>query len=86
MDYQFVMKRKKDGWHSFLVSRANENTYYVSTRGAEGVRPTHVQVSAVQPQQNLDVVEAVRLWWETEIELENWLWILIFFSGQNNRL
>lgn len=40
---------------------AQEGTYYVSTDRAEGIGPTRIQVSAVHMEQNLDVVETVRL-------------------------
>lgn len=41
----------------------DKNTYDVSAGGAEGVRPAHVQVSAVHAEQNLYVVKAVCLQW-----------------------
>lgn len=36
-------------------------TYYVSTNRTEGVGATHIEMSAVQSQENFDVVEAICL-------------------------
>lgn len=36
-------------------------TYYVGTDGTKSVGAAHVEMSAVEPQQNFDVVEAIRL-------------------------
>lgn len=36
-------------------------TYYVGANGTEGVGATHVEVSAVQPQEDFDVIEAISL-------------------------
>lgn len=35
--------------------------YYVGTDGAEGVGSTHIEMRAIQSQQNLDVIEAISL-------------------------
>lgn len=36
-------------------------TYYVGADGTEGVCPTHIEVSAIQPQEDFDVIKAVSL-------------------------
>ena len=36
-------------------------TYNVGTDWAESIGSTHIKMSAVQPQKNLDVIEAIRL-------------------------
>lgn len=36
-------------------------TYYVCTEGAEGMRPTHVEVGRVEPLEEADVIETLRL-------------------------
>lgn len=63
--FRSVVSQKSSGVDSGIIKKKSVqfcvNTYNVRTDGAEGVRPTHVQVSAVDTQQNLDVVEAVRL-------------------------
>lgn len=35
--------------------------YYVGTDGTEGVGSTHIEMRAIQSQQNLDVIEAISL-------------------------
>lgn len=50
----------------FRSDVVDKNTYDVSAGGAEGVRPAHVQMSAVHAQQNLYVVKAVRLQWRQD--------------------
>lgn len=36
-------------------------TYYVCTEGAEGMSPTHVEMSRVKPLEEADVIKALRL-------------------------
>lgn len=36
-------------------------THYVGTDGAEGVGTAHIEMSAVEPQENFDVIEAIGL-------------------------
>ena len=36
-------------------------TYYVGADGTEGIGATHIEMSAIQPQKNLDVIEAISL-------------------------
>lgn len=36
-------------------------TYYVSTNRTEGVGATHIEMSAVQSQEDFNVIEAIRL-------------------------
>lgn len=47
----------------FRSDAVDKNTYDVSAGGAEGVRPAHIQMSAVHAEQNLYVVKAVCLQW-----------------------
>ena len=42
-------------------------TYYVSTEGAKGVSPTHVEMSRVKPLEETDVIKALRLGEEEKI-------------------
>lgn len=44
----------------------DKNTHDVSAGGAEGVRPAHIQMSAVHAEQDLYVVKAVCLQWRQE--------------------
>lgn len=37
------------------------DTYYVGTDGTEGVGTTHIEMSAIEPQENFDVIEAIGL-------------------------
>lgn len=36
-------------------------TYYVCTKWAEGMSPTHVEMSGVEPLQEADVIKTLRL-------------------------
>lgn len=36
-------------------------TYYVGTHRTEGKGATHIEMSAVQPQENFHIIEAIRL-------------------------
>lgn len=53
------------------------DTYYVGTDGAEGIGATHVEMGAIKPQENFDVIEAIGLdennvrEWSVQILLRN---------------
>lgn len=41
-----------------------KDTYYVGANRTEGIGATHIEMSAVQSQENFDVIEAVGLDWK----------------------
>lgn len=48
-------------WRNTISADSEVITYYVGTNRTEGKGATHVEVSAVQSQENFNVVEAIRL-------------------------
>lgn len=60
-------------------------TYYVGANRTEGIGATHIEVSAVQSQENFDVIEAISLdgkQTEKQLWISNHKKIFFFFFGR----
>lgn len=48
-------------WRNKIWADSEVFTYYVGTNRTEGKGATHIEMSAVQSQENFNVIEAIRL-------------------------